>query len=349
MVECGVTYFGVRRLQHAQVDLENIAKHGATYVIHTLSENDWHLYFNTMQQIIQATQKMGMKTWLDPWSVGYVFGADDDSLFAPSHTEACQVDQFGRTTGCACLNQPVFRDFVKGWIDAAVDLGVDMLFWDEPHFYWWDWFSGKYYKQPEGRWGCHCSLCQSLYKEQFGEAIPIDAADPGVAKFKANTMTSFLGELFTYAKSKGAHNAVCILPFEFDSGSLQKIEEIAKMTSLDNLGTDPYPFPWFGAPQIYSEKWKEYVGSYLEILLKICQKFNKDNHFWLQGFSLPANDYGYMDSIMDFAVEKGITNLAVWGFDGHRDMSAFACEDPDKVWEQIGQGFKRVRGISPSI
>ena len=345
MVECGVTYFGVRRLQHAQVDLENIAKHGATYVIHTLSENDWHLYFDTMHKIIQATQQMGMKTWLDPWSVGYVFGADDDALFPLANPEACQVDQYGRITPCACLNQPLFRNFVKSWIDAAVDLGVDMLFWDEPHFYWWEWFSGKFYKQPEGRWGCRCPLCMALYKERFGETMPTEAADPGVIEFKALSQISFLSELFTYAGSKGAHNAVCILPFEFDSQTFAMLEEVAKISSLDNLGTDPYPFAWFDDPQKYGERWREYVGGYMDKLVKICQKYNKANHFWIQGFSVPENDHGYMDTVMDMAVEKGIKNLAVWGFDGHRDMSAFACEQPDKVWEQIGQGFKRIQTL----
>ena len=50
-----------------------------------------------------------------------------------SRPEAAQQDQFGRMLPAACPNQPAFRDFMRGWIDQAVDLGPDMLFWDEPH------------------------------------------------------------------------------------------------------------------------------------------------------------------------------------------------------------------------
>ena len=46
-----------------------------------------------------------------------------------------------------------------------------------------------------------------------------------------------------------------------------------------------------------------------------------ENHLWIQGFSIPADDDSYANDAMALAVSQGINDLAVWGFDGHRAMS----------------------------
>lgn len=179
-MECGVSYFGVRRLKYAERDLEDIARHGATYVVHVLNEHDLRAYTGTMRGIVRATHAAGLGAWLDPVGLGYVFGGDDFlSDWVLSHPEAAQMDQFGKVLPAACPNQPAFRAFVRGWIDLAVDMGADVLFWDEPHL-----ALGAWLGQPE-RWGCRCALCQSLYRERFGGTMGTDGADPAVLAFQS--------------------------------------------------------------------------------------------------------------------------------------------------------------------
>jgi hypothetical protein len=52
----------------------------------------------------------------------------------PAIPELGQVFDDGRRVGAGCLSRRQVRDFVKRWARAAVDLGADRIFWDEPHW-----------------------------------------------------------------------------------------------------------------------------------------------------------------------------------------------------------------------
>ena len=91
------------------------------------------------------------------------------------HPEASQVASDGTRLPAACLNQPAYRDFCRGWADAALDAGVDLVFWDEPH-----WLVQA----------CHCDVC-------------------GGAE---TSLTGFLGELVAHVSARGGRNTVCIKP-----------------------------------------------------------------------------------------------------------------------------------------
>ncbi len=340
-MECGVEYAGIRRVKYVQRDLEDIAQHSATYVDHQFDEQDLRAYYETMRQIVSATREVGLGVWLDPVGLGYVLGGDDFlSDWALWHPEAAQVDQFGRMLPGACPNQPAFRDFVRAWTDKAVDLGPDGILWDEPHLY-----QGVWYDQPE-RWACRCELCQALYRERNGEAMPLDGNDPGVLAFQADSLLHLLTEAMAYAHSQGVLNGTCLLPREMQRPGSLDWEAVAAIPHLNNLGTDPYPFPAFPNQASQAHRWREMVTGYATEVAALCQRHGIDNHLAVQAFSLPKDDSGYLDGVWDVALAAGITNLYAWGFDGHRDMSQFACADPDAVWAKIGQGFHRARGLA---
>lgn len=339
-MECGVSYFGVRRLKWVQEDMEDIARHGATYVEHTLDEQDLRGYYETMRQVADATRAAGLKVWLDPVGLGYVFGGDDFlSDWVLHHPEAAQRDQFGQPWPAACPNQPAFREFVRAWTDKAVDLGPDGIVWDEPHL-----VQGAWHDQPE-RWSCRCGLCQSLYREKFGGEMPTDGTTPEVLAFQSETLLDLMAEALAYAHSQGVKNITCHLPREMQRPGSLDWEAVAALPHLHNLGTDPYPFPAFPNQPSQAHRWREMVAGYAAEVAALCQRHGLENHLCIQAFSLPKDDHGYLDGVWEIAAEAGITNLYAWGFDGHRDMSRFACEDPDEVWAKIGQGFRRFRGM----
>jgi hypothetical protein len=340
MIERGVAYFGVRRVEHVKRDMQNIVEHGATYVIHMLSENDWRYYAKTMQDIIKVSEEVGLSTWIDPVSLGQVFGGEEfGSDFVALHPESALIDQFGQQQPTACINQPIFRKFVKDWIKAAVETGAEAILWDEPHM-----FIGEWFGRP-GRWGCTCPVCQDLYKSKYGESMPKVEEDPGVLKFKSDSILSLLEDSLIYTKSLNTKNHVVLIPEEFTGINRLRWEEVAKLPYISSLGTDPYPFPSFSNQKSWANCWVQYVGNYAERLVNICREHNLNNHLWIQGFSIPEEDNGYVAGVFDLALSKGINNLAVWGFDGHRDMSIFSCAQPDKVWNTIGQGFNRIARI----
>jgi hypothetical protein len=341
-MHCGLTYTDSRRVEHVARDMQALARHGATYVVHMLHEQDLRAYSGTMREIVRASREAGLGVWLDPVGLGYVFGGDDFlSDFALRHPEAAQVDGAGRPLPAACPNQSVFRAFARDWVDRAVDLGPDALFWDEPHLVLGDWIG-----EPE-RWGCRCGLCQALYREQFGGEMPADGADPGVLAFQSDTLLSLLRELLAYARGQGARSAVTLLPHEQQRPGALDWEAVAGLPGLHSLGTDPYPFPAYPNQPSHGARWRPLVQEYAERVVDLCARRALESHLWVQGFSVPAADNGYLDEVWEVAAAAGIANVAVWGFEGSRDMSQFACEDPRGAWDKIGRGLRRLRGTEP--
>src|SRR5688572_13529408 len=133
-METGVSYYGSRILRHVQADLEDIAEHGCTYIVHTFSESDLSSYRGTMAEIVKATHAAGLRAWFDPWGVGGVFGGESPSLYVARFPSHQQVLSTGERVPAACPNRPEFRAMLRLWIDAAIEAGADVLFWDEPHF-----------------------------------------------------------------------------------------------------------------------------------------------------------------------------------------------------------------------
>jgi hypothetical protein len=354
MVETGVVYAGSRILRHVCEDMEKLARFGATFVAHTFSEEDYGYYYGrarskliypsldtvkldadgTMKAIVKASHNAGLGVWLDPWCIGHVFGADTYSLFVATHPEAVQADQLGRPMPAACLNRPAFRDFVHLWIDAAVALEADMLVWDEPHLCIGEWFA-----QPE-RWGCHCALCQDLYRRRHGEDMPTAQDDPGVQAFQAWTLLDFMRDIIGYAKSQGAKNGVCLLPTMHQPGA-PTWEEVAELPGLDSLGTDPYPFPY------RASDWRQFVIENAQNVVDLCRRHGLENQLWFQSFGLTSDpvQLEYLETGMMDAVEQGIDTVGVWGFEGSADMSYCACEQPEVVWQAVGRAFRRLRAL----
>ena len=77
----------------------------------------------------------GLETWLDPWAVGAVFGGETYSSLVMKQLSLRQVSSAGELLPIICPNQPGFRDYLLQWIETAVRLKADGLFWDEPHFH----------------------------------------------------------------------------------------------------------------------------------------------------------------------------------------------------------------------
>ena len=135
-MKTGVSYFGNRIPEHfVNRDLPDIIAHGCTYIVHTFSENDLQHYATSLKSMVTATHEAGLEAYIDPWGVGGVFGGEAYSEFLPNNLDAWQTKLDGTPVPMACLNAPMFREFMRTWVDAAVELGADVIFWDEPHLY----------------------------------------------------------------------------------------------------------------------------------------------------------------------------------------------------------------------
>jgi hypothetical protein len=329
-MKLGSSYFGNRITRHVARDMQYLVEKHFTYVVHTFSENDFRFYGKTMKEIVKISHDHGLETQIDPWGVGKVFGGEAFSEYIASHHEVCEILSDGKPAGIACPNNPQFRKFMHEWSDAAVSTEADYIFWDEPHFYISGWMGGR----PD-TWGCRCSYCKARFEELNGSPLPEKETEE-VKNFKHRSIVDFLQEMINYCHRLGVKNALCILP-----GTTVKDEwfnELAGMDNLDNFGTDPY---WYALKKDV----KQYVGDFSKKVNKVCRELGREGHIWIQGFKVPGGREEEIQTAVSEAVQAGIRNLAVWGFDACSFISSIAPDNPQKTWDIICREFYDVKDL----
>lgn len=329
-MKLGCSYFGNRVLKHVVEDMRELKEMGCTYVVHTFNENDMVFYAACMQEIVAATQDLGLEVHIDPWGVGKVFGGESFSNFVMQNTDALQMVSDGRPAGAACPNHPRFRAFMREWVDAAVATGADVIFWDEPHFYISAWLGGR-----PNTFGCCCNLCRTRFRETRNQPFPQENNE-ALRAFKEECILEFLKEMIAYAHACGKRNALCVLPLYDDKHTYETWERMASIPHLDILGTDPY---WI----VFKKDLREFVGESARLVKKVCDARGLEAQLWLQGYKVPAGREDEVAQAVDLMLEQGIRNVAVWGFDACRHISWIRPDNPDLVWQKVREAYARAR------
>lgn len=333
--QTGISYFGNRNPRHLIADLRDIKSHHCNFVVHTYSENDQQFYKDTMAEMVGMTKDMGMQAYLDPWGVGRVFGGETYSSFALRNLETCQVLPDGAIAPAVCFNHPKFRDFMQTWIADAAEIGADVLFWDEPHF-----FIDLKQKAKYQVWYCRCSSCDGKFKREHGGHI-FNASPAEIIRFREDCVVSFLAELCDSTQAAGMRNAVCMLPFKDAALGLADWSRVVAIPTLDVFGTDPY---WM----FFGKDVKDFVGSFSRDVVALCRKFNKEPQIWLQAYLIEAGREFELTQAAAVAYSAGVRNFAAWSYYGNAYMSYNRSEDPGKVWEVIGEIYGRLsQGEAP--
>lgn len=332
--EFGTSYFGVRNRTHAVEDLERFERSGLDAVLHTFSERDQRYYEGTMTDIVSESKRRGFSVYVNPWSVGRVFGGEALSEFIGRVPEARQRLSNGRGVAAACFNDPQFREFMREWTRDAAGLGADVLFWDEPHWFLPEWHDEEY---EEGAWGCRCEHCRDAFEERFGHEMPTTETDE-VQSFKTESLLNFLEEMMRVTKEEGADNAVCLLPSEDAEYGLTDWTQLASCEDLDVLATDPY---WDVFPDADSAE--EFVGYFSEKVAAMADEYGLTSQIWIQGFRLAADKEGEVRTATRTAVDSGVDSVFMWGYDACESISSIACEEPEAVWEAYLEEVRTAR------
>ncbi|GFP21013.1 hypothetical protein HKBW3S06_00239 [Candidatus Hakubella thermalkaliphila] len=346
----GVSYFGNRYINHFQNDLEEMKAHGCNAIIHTFSENDLLFYSGTLAEMVELSHKAGFQVYIGSWGVGGIFGGEAFSQFVMKNPAACQVRLDGKPTPAACMNNPAFRDFMKTWIDAAVSLGGDYIFWDEPHFHFPEEVRAEVLDEKkqldtqklssllaagEIPWTCYCDVCRRLYREKFGQEMP-EALDESIVLFREETILNFLAEMLAYSGEKGQKNAVCLLPTENPLiAGVTKWEKVAGLAGLDMIATDPYWFVW-------GQKVEEFVPYFTHKVLALGEEFHLETQVWVQAFSVPAGREEEVRKAVELIAGLGVKNIAAWSYRAASPMSAIKSANPSLVWRILGETYRKL-------
>jgi hypothetical protein len=327
-MKLGVSYFGNRILPHVATDMKAAKAMGFTYIVHVLSENDLLYSKDTIAEIVKITQGEGLEVLIDPWGVGKVFGGEPFSEFAMNNHDSIQMISDGNPVGAACPNAPKFREYMHGkWLEAALATGAECFFWDEPHFYLPAWLGGR-----PGTWGCRCVHCQTKFESAHGKPLPMEETEE-VRQFKEDSIVDFLAELVAAAHKAGRRNSLCVLPLRDEMHATANWHRLAGIPHLDIFGTDPY---WYA----FKKEMEPFVGGTCEAVVDVTKAHNLEASMWLQGFRTPAGQEDELVAAVQLMVQKGVRDIAVWGWRACQDMSYLAPDNPALAWEKIQEAFR---------
>lgn len=322
----GVSYFGNRNPRHFVSDLEEIIGHNCNFIVHTFSENDQEYYKDTIGEMIALSKDAGLECYLDPWGIGRVFGGEAYSKFALLNRDACQIFPDGKLAPAACLNHPLFRDFMKKWIDDAVDIGAQVLFWDEPHF-----FINLKEKERFAIWHCRCGCCSERFFKRFQKSFA-EATVEEITLFRDESVVEFLTELCELGRAKGVKNALCLLPFRDAALGLSDWSKAAAIPAIDIFGTDPY---WVH----FNKNVRQFVGDYAREVQRLSNKYQKESQIWIQAYNIPAGREEELKEAIAVAYAEGVRNFAAWSYYGNAYMSYNRSENPQRVWDVLGEVY----------
>lgn len=333
-MKTGVAYHDVRNLNHVREDLKDMVEHHCNFVVHTFSETDLSFYTRVMKDIVQASKDLGLEVYIDPWGVGGIFGGEALSRFIAENLDDRQVLTDGKSAPAACMNSSNFRSFMRLWVETAADLGSDIVFWDEPHFYMVDWFVEGAVTE---HWACCCPACRKLFEERHGRPMPKEM-DADVAAFREATIVDFFSELGEYAKKCGMKNALCVLPDEDSLRGVSNWESLVSIPSLDIFGTDPY---WAvrGLPL------EPYVRDKTRKARALCEKYGRELQMWVLAFLIQDGREDEVTRAAEIFYEEGVRNIAAWSYDGG-GWTYTRSENAEKVWENLGKVFAKLQGKS---
>jgi hypothetical protein len=133
-------------------------------------------------------------------------------------------------------------------------------------------------------------------------------------------------------------NAVCLLPHKERRYGVVDWSKVAAIASLDIFGTDPY-WLWFDKPVT------SFVGDFAAEVVQLARQFHKEPQIWIQNFKIPGGRENEIRVAIAAAYAAGVRNFAAWSFYGTGYMSYIKPDDPQKVWDTLGEVYGQlVRG-----
>jgi N-acetylmuramic acid 6-phosphate etherase len=255
---------------------------------------------------------------MGPWSLGNTFGGEAESRWVVLHPEACQVLDDGRRVGAACLNQPAYREFCRGWADAAIEAGTDYVFWDEPH-----WAVPEHLGAEPGRWACHCDAC----RERFGSELPTELT-PEVLAFRETSLVDFLREMAAHVAERGGRSTICLLPLTEGAHGVADWDAVASLPGVAVLATDPY---W----KNFDEPAQDFVGRFARMLAETATRHAVGAQLWVPSFGLTRDDIPDLEAAVAATHAAGIEDVWTWAYEACGHMTSLATPDSPLVWEAV--------------
>lgn len=328
-----VSYFGNRYPHHAREDFRAISETGATVVVHVMSEADLRWNPDTIAELVAIGREHDLQSWLIPWAVAGVFGGESASYAVGEHPEACQRANDGRHLPALCPRQPIFRQLITDWLDAAAATGAPIVQWDELHL-------ALPHRPKSETWACRCQLCREIFLAEHGTEMP-RAWTPEVAAFQDRLLADSLAWLVAAASERGVGSSVVLLADE--SYDPDRWRSIAHLPGVRYFGATPF---WFHYG-VSTEDMPGYVQLWADRIRLATQETDANAVGWVQAFGVPAGGEDEISLGINLLAEAGLDTIAVWSYLACVAMSGLAAANPVATWHAVQRGFARHADYRP--
>lgn len=323
-LKLGVAYHSNRLFSHVEEDLKEIVDRRFNLVVHMFSHNDWDRCPSVMKDIFQKTLDLGLDLWVDNWGLGGTPG--DKSHFLCYHPEAHQYYSDGTMRPVSvCLNNEAYIAWTKEWVDKVYESGGRKIFWDEP-----------YLGNKNGFFSCACPHCKKLFAERYGREMPLHP-DADCYDFQEWSIVNYFTQVTEYSHSKGMENIVCVMLHGNIGISLDNIDAMGGIATMDNIGSDPY---WISKKLTGADVYR-YVYENTRKNLTVSASCGKEHNIWVQAYGNPAGREEDIVYATEAAYDAGARNILLWGFRGC-DGNEYRAEKPLTSWRAACDAVERV-------
>ncbi len=331
-----VSYYGFNYVEHAEKDFIEMKEHGCDTVILAITEFDMDFWFPNINNIVKTAHKVGLRCIADPWGIGKFFGGEQVSLFLQNNIHHRQVSAYtGEVLNAVCFNSNSFRDYFTGiCVKLARETEVDGFFWDEPHY-----DAPKSYSTGGAGddWSCRCPECMKKFEDYYGYEMPKIMNDD-VKQFRWREALKTLADCSKAIKEVNPKLEITCCVHATKNNYY--ITEQRGYDNWDMVAACPY-FDVFSTTIIGWSFPESFFRDITERTANIAKKYGKESERWILGYSSQPEDFKQIDKVVDMYENAGIDRLATWTYRGGYG-TIVSAPDPIKLWDAIGENYKRV-------
>lgn len=301
--------------KHMQIDLSDIKTLGCDDIFLAAQENDFVYMRGKIDFFPKIAKENGLTAWAIFWGALNYFGGGKSSQFLLSNPQAHQVNKNGSYNSSGCYNNPDSLVFIKTLIDQIASAGFEGYFIDEPSVI-----------------QCFCPSCQELYACMHRANI-FAASLEEEQFFRKKSIVRYVCLLADYIKINHPQmqTMCCMMPQD------KKVwEDIAKIDTLDNLGTDIY---W-----VNEQTDIELMRPLVKEMAVLCRANQKLHHQWLQAWGVQSSRESRIIEQGEVLLSEKPDALYAWAYQGQIG-TAETCSDPKKSWDAVCEILRKAKRV----
>ena len=162
--------------------------------------------------------------------------------------------------------------------------------------------------------------------------------DADVEQFRTDSIVEYFKDITEYSAAAGIYNIVCVMLGARHGISLETIDRICSLPTLQNIGSDPY---WYNNKDAHPY---EFVYNGTKTNIDVCKQFNKDHNIWIQTYNVPRGREEEIIEATAAAYDAGARTLLAWGYMGS-ESNDYRAKNPERTWDMTVEAMKRVRAM----